>query len=314
MSCRCQRLMARRPIAFFHSVEGEPMVRKKTTSELEQAEIKLQSLLEKRDVLNAEAKQMRQGRDLVHEKKREVGEKLRSLKDRRASFAADARSHREKRDGLQGKAKALIELKRKLRTSGHTDVGAELRALTRRVSQMEMRQQTASLTLSKENELIDELKESMKRLKVLEGLKSDQDKIVKEVRDLDGGITELFEAAEKEHAAAVTSSGKARAVHEETVGLSRQIAALVSEGNEKHEGYLAARGKADEVHAKVVDMREKVLSIKGAARAEGREARDLLRQQNRSVRAALLDEKRLEASADAALKALLEKGKVEIGR
>src|SRR2546430_2408567 len=231
---RCRKVNDTSANRYSPSVAGEPMVRKKTTSELEQAEIKLQSLLEKRDVLNAEAQ--------------------------------------------------------------------------------EMRQQTASLTLSKENELIDELKESMKRLKVLEGLKSDQDKIAKEVRDLDGGITELFEAAEKEHAAAVVASGKARAVHEETVGLSRQIAALVSEGNEKHDGYLAARGKADEVHAKVVEMREKVLSIKGAARAEVREARDLLRQQNRSVRAALLDEKKLEASADAALKALLEKGKGEIGR
>src|SRR5206468_117849 len=220
---------------------GEPMVRKKTTSELEQAEIKLESLLQKRDMLNDEAQQMRQERDLVHEKKREVGERLRALQDRRASFAAEARAHREKRDALQGKAKALIELKRKLRTSGHTDVGAELRALTRRVSQMEMRQQTASLTVSKENELIDELKESMKRLKVLQGPKSDQDKVAKEVRDLDGGITDLFEAAEKEHAAAVALSGKARAVHEETVGLSREVAALVSDGNEKHEAYLAGR-------------------------------------------------------------------------
>lgn len=290
------------------------MVRKKTTSELEQAEIKLQSLLEKRDALNAEAQQMRQERDLVHDKKREVGEKLRSLKDRRASFAADSRVHRQKRDELQGKAKDLIELKRKLRGSGHTDVGAELRALTKRVSQMEMRQQTASLTVSKENELIDELKESMKRLKVLQGLKSDQDKISKEVRDVDGSITELFEAAEKEHDAAMALSAKARAVHEETVGLSREIAALVLEGNEKHEAYLSARGKADEVHAKAVEMRERVLSIKGAKREEAREARDLLRQQNRSVRAALLDEKKLEASADAALRALLEKGKVEIGR
>ena len=306
--------MARRPIATVHPDVGEPMVRKKTTSELEQAEIKLESLLQKRDMLNDEAQQMRQERDLVHEKKREVGERLRALQDRRASFAAEARAHREKRDALQGKAKALIELKRKLRTSGHTDVGAELRALTRRVSQMEMRQQTASLTVSKENELIDELKESMKRLKMLQGLKSDQDKIAKEVRDLDGGITDLFEAAEKEHAVGVALSGKARAVHEETVGLSREVAALVSDGNEKHEAYLAAREKADEVHAKVVEMREKVLSIQGAKRAEIRESRDLLRQQNRSVRAALLDEKKLEASADAALKALMEKGKVEIGR
>src|SRR2546429_4407797 len=34
-------------------------------------------------------------------------------------------------------------------------------------------------------------------------------------------------------------------VHEETVGLSREVAALVSDGNEKHEAYLAAREKAD---------------------------------------------------------------------
>jgi len=290
------------------------MVRKKTLSELEQAEIKLQSLFEKRDLLNHEAQLQRQERDLVHEKKREVGDQLRVLKDRRASFAADARRHRQKRDELQAKAKALIEMKRKVRASGHADVGAELRALKKRASQMEMRQQTASLTLSEENKLLDELKTSMKRLKVLEGLKEDQDGIAKEVQDLDGGITELFQAAEKEHEAALALSERARVVHEETLGLAQQVAALVFEGNEKHEAFLAARAKADEVHAKVVEMRDKVLSIRGAKRAEARESRDLLRQQNRSVRSALLDAKKLDESADAALKALLEKGKVEIGR
>ena len=290
------------------------MVRKKTFSELEQAEIRLQSLLEKRDALNAEAQLLRKERDLVHEKKREIGGNLRELKDRRAALAADARSHRVKRDELQGKAKALIELKRKLRGTSTSDVGAELRAMKRRVSQMEMRQQTASLTLHEENELLDELKKSMKRLKSLESLKADQDKISKDVRDLDAGITELFEGAEKEHLAAAALSAKARAVHEETLGLSRSVSALIADGNEKHEGYLAARAKADEIHGKVVEMRDKVLSIKGAKRAEAREARDMLREQNRQVRRTLLDPRKLEDSADDALKALLEKGRVEIGR
>jgi uncharacterized coiled-coil DUF342 family protein len=290
------------------------MVRRKTLSELDQAEIKLQSLLEKRDALNQEAQLHREERDLVHAKKREVGDKLRALKDRRASFAAEAREHRRKRDELQEKARAFVDLRRKVRASGHANVGAELRALTKRVAQMEMRQQTASLSLKEENELLDELKGTMKRLKVLEGLKSDQDKVAREIQDLDGEITELFQAAEKEHEAAVGLSQKARAVHEETVDLVQQVAALTLEGNEKHEGYLDARAQADEVHAKVVEMREKVLSIRGAKRAEAREARDLLRQQNRFVRSALLDERKLEASADAALRALLEKGKVEIGR
>src|SRR2546422_742693 len=220
---QCERLMAHPSIAAFHLAVGDSMVRKKTLSELDQAEIKLQSLFEKRDALNQEAQLLRQERDLVHEKKREIGAKLRTLK-------------------------------------------------------------------------------------------ADQDKIAKEIKDIDSGITEFFEAAETEHEAAVALSEKARSVHEETVDIVHQIAALIHDGNEKHEAFLAARAKADEVHAKVVEMREKVLSIKGAQRSEVREARTLLRQQNRAVRDALLDEKKLEASADAALKALLEKGKVEIGR
>src|SRR5207245_10356448 len=210
------------------------MVRKKTLSELDQAEIKLQSLLEKRDALNQEAALLRQELDLVHETKREIGAKLRGLKDRRASFAGEARRHREKRDELQAKAKALIEMKRKLRGSGHADVGAELRGFKRRVAAMEMRQQTASMTLGAENELLGELKASMKRLKQLEGLKAEQDKIAKEIKDIDSGITEFFGAAGKEQEAAVGLSEKARAVHEEDLGIVNQLAAHDRVGTEMH--------------------------------------------------------------------------------
>jgi uncharacterized coiled-coil DUF342 family protein len=290
------------------------MVRKKTLSEMEQAEIKLESLLQKRDVLNQEAQLARQERDMVHEKKRELSAKLRELKDKRASFASQARAHRAKRDDLQAKAKALIEVRRKMRGRVAGSVTQELRNLRKQIQQMEMRQQTASLTLSKENELIDELKEHLKRAKELESLKVEQDAISKEVMDLDATITELFANAEKEHQAALELSALAQAVHQETIELVSAISALAIEGNQKHEAFVEARTKADEVHAKVVEMREKVLSIRGAKRAEAREARELLKTQNRAVRRALFDEKKLEQSADEALKALLQKGRVEIGR
>lgn len=288
------------------------MVRKKTLSELQQAEIKLESLLEKRGALNQEAMLARQERDMVHEKKRELSAKLREIKDRRGALASQARAHRAKRDEYQTKAKALIELKRKLRSKGGTSASEELRSLKRQTAAMELKQQTASLTLAEENELIDRIKEHMKRVKELEVLKGEQDKITKEVRDLDATITDLFARADAEHKAASELSAQARAVHEETVDLVQAISALIVEGNAKHEAYLEARAKADEVHAKVVEMRDKVLSIRGARRAEQREARDLLRNQNRSVRRALYDEKKLEEAADAAVKALLQKGRVEI--
>ncbi len=288
------------------------MVRKKTLSELQQAEIKLDSLLEKRDALNQEAALARQERDMVHEKKRELSAKLRDIKDRRGALASEARAHRAKRDEYQGKAKALIELKRKLRTQSGASASEELRNLKRQTQALELKQQTASLSLAEENDLIDEIKGHMKRVKELEVLKGEQDKITKEVRDLDGTITELFAKADAEHAAATDLSAQAQAVHRETIELVQGISALIVEGNAKHEAYLEARGKADEVHAKVVEMREKVLSIRGARRAEARESRDALRDQNRSVRRALYDEKKLEEAADAAVKALLQKGRVEI--
>ncbi|MFA5896114.1 MAG: hypothetical protein WC985_04340 [Thermoplasmata archaeon] len=290
------------------------MVRKKTRSELDQAEIRLESLLEKRDVFNQEAQLARQERDMVHDKKRELSAKLRELKDKRAAFASQARVHRAKRDEFQTKAKALIELRRKMRSHVGGSVTQELRNLKKQIQQMEMRQQTASLTLSEENDLIDELKEHLKRAKELESLKTEQDAISEEVKDLDSTITELFDRAEKDHQTALEFSAQAQAVHQETVELVSTISALAIEGNAKHEAYLEARAKADEIHAKVVEMRDKVLSIRGAKRAEARESRELLRTQNRSVRKVLYDEKKLEESADEALKALLQTGRVEIGR
>ena len=124
----------------------------------------------------------------------------------------------------------------------------------------------------------------------------------------------LFAHADREHKAAVEASDKARAFDEELDALVASITTLGQEGDQKHEAYLDAKAKADEIHAKVVEMREKVLSERTTKRAEAREARDLIRAQNRAVRAALLDEKKLEASADEALQALLRKGRVEIGR
>jgi uncharacterized coiled-coil DUF342 family protein len=290
------------------------MVRKKSVSELEKAEIKLESLIERRTVLNDEANVLRQERDLVHEKKRQVGDALRELKGRRSALVGKARAHRAKRDDLQSKAKALIDVKRKLRTGTRTSVAEEVRAFRRQIKEMEMRQQTASLTLSEENKLLDALKGKMARLKELEALKAEEDSVSKEVKDLDAEITRLFGETDREHEAARDLSDRARSLDEELDGLVETVSTLAREGDQHHEAYLEARAKADEVHAKILEMREKVLTERAAKRAEVREGRELLRRQNQSVRRALLDEKKLDESADEALRALLQKGRVEIGR
>ena len=290
------------------------MVRKKSVSELEKAEIRLESLVERRTVLNSQANVLRQERDLVHETKRERSAQLRELKGRRMELVGEARAHRAKRDGFQGKAKSLIEVKRKLRGRSGTSVGEEVRALRRQIKEMEMRQQTASLTLSAENKLLDATKAKIAQLRTLEALKAEEDQVSREVKDLDAEITDLFAQADREHEAAQDLSDRARALDGELDTLLETVSALAREGDAKHEAYLESRAKADEVHAKVVEMREKVLSDRAAKHAEVREGRELVRRQNQSVRRVLLDEKKLDESADEALRDLLQKGRVEIGR
>ena len=288
------------------------MVRRKEKTELDQAEIKLESLIQKRDALNAEAAVFREERDLLHKQKKEFVDGMRALRDERDRLVDEMRTHRDRRNELQKKARELIELKRTVRGQFRGSISGELDRLRKDVKGLEMRQQTSSLKLDEENALLDDLREKLKELKSLEHLKSEQDKIGREVRDLDASITDLFRAADKEHELVVKLSDEAKGRHEKITGLLPQIATLAAEADKKHQEFLKIRGRADEFHQKAAEMRDKVLTIRNTQRSEIREARTLLRQQNITVRRELLDERKLDKAAEEALQLLIRKGRVEM--
>jgi len=288
------------------------MVRRKEKSELDTAEIKLESLIERRDALNSEASVFREERDLLNTQKRGLVDEMRALRDERDGLVREMRAHRDRRNEFQLKARELIELKRKVRGQVHTSISGDLDRLRKDVKGLEMRQQTSSLKLEEENALLDDLRDKLKEVKALEGLRNEQDKIGKEVRDLDGSITDLFRAADKEHELVVKLSAEAKERHEKVVGLGNQVSALSAEADKKHEEFVKIRTRADEFHQKAMEMREKVLTIRTTQRSEIREARSLLRQQNLTVRKELLDERRLDRAAEEALQLLLKKGRVEM--
>ena len=288
------------------------MVRKKEKSELDTAEIKLETLIQKRDALNEEAAVFRQERDLLNKQKRDLVDQMRALRDERNRLVQEMRGHRDRRNELQRKARDLIELKRKVRGQMRSSIGGDLDRLRRDVKGLEMRQQTASLKLDEENALLDDLRGKLRELKDLEALRGEQDRVTKDVKDLDVSITDLFKVADQEHAFVVRLGGEAKDRHEKVVALLNQIDALITEADKKHEEFLKIRTRADEFHQKAVEMREKVLTIRNTQRSEIREARNLIRQQNVSVRKALLDEKKLDQAADDALQLLLKKGRVEM--
>src|SRR2546427_6984245 len=118
------------------------MVRRKEKSELEQAEIKLESLIQRRDALNAQAAVSREERDLLHQQKREVVDQARALRDERDRLVDEMRAHRDRRDEVQREARELIELKREGPGQFQGAVSREVDRLRRDVKGMEIGQQT----------------------------------------------------------------------------------------------------------------------------------------------------------------------------
>jgi len=288
------------------------MVRRKEQSELELAEIKLETLVEKRNALNADAAVFREERDLLNAQRREIIDHVREIRARRGAALDELRAHKARRDDLQKKAKELIELKRRTRSKVQTSIRADLDRVRREVRQLEMSQQTSSLKLEEENDLLDEIRAKLRDLKDLEALHSEQDRIAREVNDIDASITEMFREADKNHEQVVRLSTEGRAKREELAALMTQVTSITAEADKKHEEYLKIRNRADEFHEKAVEMRTRVLATREAYRAENREARNMIRQQNLSVQRELLDERKLDSAAEEALRLLLAKGRVEI--
>ncbi|MEK6810775.1 MAG: hypothetical protein AABY19_04150, partial [Candidatus Thermoplasmatota archaeon] len=77
------------------------MVRRKEQSELELAEIKLETLVEKRNALNADAAVFREERDLLNAHRREIMDQVRELRARRGAALDELRAHKARRDDLR---------------------------------------------------------------------------------------------------------------------------------------------------------------------------------------------------------------------
>ena len=288
------------------------MVRRKSSSELELAEVKLQSLRERRDAFNAQATAARQERDLLSDKRRDLSAELRALRAQRGGLLREMRAHRAERDRLQAEARHLIDLKRKLGGRRRTSTASDLERLRSEARRLEMRQQTATLTVAEENKLLDQLKTTLRAAKELEVERAEQDAVAKEVDDIDSGIDDRFRRAEAKHQLVVASGAQADGANAEIETRAHRIAQLTAEADKKHEEYLGFRAKADEMHAKGLEMRDRIITIRGEQRAEVRESREALRRQSIAVRNALLDDRKLDEAADRAVAKLLQGGKVEI--
>ncbi len=284
----------------------------KKISELQSAELKFRALLNKRDEINEQAQVLRSERDALHEQKKGLQDQMNVARDKRDAFVKEMRVHKQKRDSLQDKAKELIEFKKKLRGKQVGSLKEEINARQADIRLMELKQQTVPMSIPKERELLDQIKASMVDLERLKKVYAEQEKIQKEVRDLDHSIDNFFRQADKEHAEVVRLSDLQHKAHEEATTFLKDIAALTASANKKHQEFVKLREEADAVHQKASEMRDKVIEMRKEKRMERVEEFRAIRDVNLAVKRALDDKAKKDRAADEALEMLFKKGKIEI--
>ncbi len=288
------------------------MGRRKTVSELEQAELRYRNLLEKRDRHNADARAVREERDLLNRKKKELLREIAGLRKKRSRLLKEVREHKETRNALQGRARELIQVKRQLRVELKGGVEGELTRRRERIREMESRQQTAALTLEQEERLLAELRRAHDDVAHLEAVEKEHRDVLRQVGEIDSAIDDLFQRAEGEHQLVLQGSEEAEKRRAEVEEREDGLSLLIAEADRIHDVYLSIRKKADHYHQRAMEMREKLVAIKHSRREEYEDALKIIRERKEKVKKALEDEEAVEEALDKALSTLRKGGRLEL--
>lgn len=282
--------------------------KKKELEQLRNSEKKYQSYVQRRNELNDLAKVLREERDMVNDKHKEIKETMQKAKKERDEIVAKMRNHRDLRNKLQEQAKAFIEARRKKKGEVFRNLPLRVEELKADAQMLEYRQETVPMSSADENELIEKIRE--KKAEYEETLKKmDQQKSIEiDISDKDHAIDELFKKADEEHTKVQQYYDDSQKKHEEYIKLVNGLSVSIAESNKKHEQYLEVKKEAQTNHEKAVEMRSKILSVKDDRRKRWKDAKLAIKEQNINARDATMNKEKLQEHADSSIVAL-KKGK-----
>jgi uncharacterized coiled-coil DUF342 family protein len=186
-------------------------------------------------------------------------------------------------------------------------LSTDLFALKDTMRKLEYTQQTTPLTMEKERELIDQIKEGYSAIAELEKEYATVLEINSEVETLDGSLDTLFKEADSEHQLVVKYYEATRKLQEKMDDIYREVRHLISEADKKHTAFIDFRKKADSFHEKASEMRGKLNEIRKEGRENAIEARKLIGDQNKAARSAVQNKELMDEKLDEDLYHLLYK-------
>lgn len=288
--------------------------------ELENLSKKAEGIVQKRNDLNAQARQARDDRELLNAKRKELYGKMQEMKAERDAFNQKIHAAKELRGEYQAQAKILIGEKRaKFKQDGPRGEkpqrsprfrAQELRA---EIKDLEYSQQTRVFTIEQENELLKQLRLKQKEYVELRREVDKMDQLKVDLSDADKSIDQLFAKAEEQHQIVVQAAKDGQAAHERFIGLVKEVAAVSAEANRHHKHFIELRQQSDEQHKAFLELREKMLELQGKEWADRNEAKQIIREQRDRVRHNVADPRGLDRHAESVLDQLKRGGKITLG-
>jgi len=286
--------------------------KKEDVENLQNAEKKFQSFIQRRNELNDMAKILREERDMLHNKHKENKDIMKITKEERDKLVTEMRQHRDLRNKLQKQAKELIEAKRKKKGEVFKNLPLRVEELNADVQMLEYRQETTPMNPQEENELIEKIREKRIEFQKTKKLMDKQKELEIDISDKDQTITELFKKADEEHEIVQKFYKESQKKHEQYMEFVRELSVSISEANKKHEQYIEIKNEAQNNHEKAVEMRTKILSIRGDRRKQRYEARKAIEEQNIKAKDSVLNEEKIDKIMDKSLNQLKQGKKISL--
>ena len=285
---------------------------KKELEELRNAEKKYQTYIERRNELNNLARILKEERDMINKKHKELKEAMERARKERDELVSKMRYHKKLRNDLQKQAKELIEARRKRKGEVFKYLPLRVEELKADVQMLEYQQETMVLTPAEENELIEKIREKKAEYENALIQLEKQKTIEIDLSDKEKAISELFKKADEEHQKVQQYYSESQKKHEEYIKLVQELAVNIAESNKKHQQYLEVRNEAQKNHEKAMEMRSKIISFRDERRKRWIDAKKVIEEQNLKARKAVLDEEKLQELAEEALNALKRGHKITL--
>lgn len=279
-------------------------------------EIKVRKMRDVRGNLNDSAHRSADQRNAIQKRYKEHRELLDEKLEERKVVRELIREHKERRNSIQQQMKELFGKQNSNRDheKGGRSAAGEYNRLNSEILTLEVMMETSGrVSLVKENEYLNDIKNMRRRIKELEPEVKKFEIIKVDLTDVDAAIATLKAEADISHQAMLVQVEIADGMKEELDELFSERDFLKAEGDRLHDEFVSEKEKANAVHEKIVELMSQVTEIRGELEEQRKERKLWMTDHNAAVAAEMKTGADDDAVAEQLVNELLSSGELSMG-